>query len=63
MADGIGIRFEYQAEIPEVTQRSSDPGSLGVATLNSVVRESESSAFAWIEFPESSDALEKQMGL
>jgi uncharacterized peroxidase-related enzyme len=57
MADGIGIRFEYQTEIPEVTQRSSDPGSLGVATLNSVVRKSESSAFAWIGFPESSDAL------
>ena len=27
MADGIGIRFEYQTEIPEVTQRSSDPRS------------------------------------
>ena len=27
MADGIGIRFEYQTEIPEVAQRLSDSGS------------------------------------
>ena len=64
MADGIGIRFEYQTEIPEVAQRSSDPGSLGVATLNPAVPESESSGFAWIGFPESNNATRmKQMGL
>lgn len=56
MADGIGIRFEYQTEIPEVVQRSSNPNSPGVATRDRVLREPESSGFAWIGFPESSDA-------
>jgi len=57
MADGIGIRFEYQTEIPEVAQRPSDSGSLGVAPLDPTVAESESSGLAWIGFPESSNAL------
>ena len=56
MADGIGIRFEYQTEIPEVAQCSSNPKLPGVATQDRALREPESSGFAWIGFPESSDA-------
>jgi uncharacterized peroxidase-related enzyme len=62
MADGIGIRFEYQTEIPEVAQRSSNPKLPGVATQDRALREPESSGFAWIGFPESSDAPNESDG-
>ena len=55
MADGIGIRFEYRTEIPEVVQRSSNPNSSGVATRDRPLREPESSGFAWIDFTESNN--------
>lgn len=55
MADGIGIRFEYRTEIPEVVQRSSNPNSSGVATRDRPLREPESSGFGWIDFTESNN--------
>jgi uncharacterized peroxidase-related enzyme len=57
MADGIGIRFEYQTEIPEAAQPSSGTGSVSVGTPHRAVSDSESSGFAWIRFPESDIAL------
>jgi alkylhydroperoxidase family enzyme len=57
MADGIGIRFEYQTEIPEAAQPSFGPGSVSVGTPHRAVPESESSGLTWIRFPESDIAL------
>ena len=62
MADGIGIRFEYQTEVPEVAQRSTDPESLGGATRDPVLPESESSGLAWIGFPASGDSRNETDG-
>ena len=62
MADGIGIRFEYQTEIPEVAQRPSDSSSLRVAPLNPTVPESESSGLSWIGFQESNNAFTEKDG-
>ncbi|HTG72204.1 MAG TPA: hypothetical protein VMB70_00455 [Terriglobia bacterium] len=62
MADGIGIRFEYQTEIPEVAQRRSDSGSPGPASLDPTVRESESSGLAWIGFQESNNVVAETDG-
>jgi uncharacterized peroxidase-related enzyme len=62
MADGIGIRFEYQTEVPEVASRPSNPGSPGAATHNPALPESESSGFGWIGFPDSNNLLTETDG-
>jgi len=62
MADGIGIRFEYQTEIPEVAQPRSDSGSPGLASLDPTVRGSESSGLAWIGFQESNNVVAETDG-
>jgi alkylhydroperoxidase family enzyme len=51
MADGIGIRFEYQSEVPESNPLPSGPLSQALQNFSSGL-EPPSRALAWIAFPE-----------
>jgi uncharacterized peroxidase-related enzyme len=59
MADGIGIRFEYQTEVPERNTFPSNTKSSSVAATHP--NRSESSS-CWIAFPESSQPLKQSTG-
>jgi uncharacterized peroxidase-related enzyme len=62
MADGIGIRFEYQTEIPEVGHGSSNRGALAVAAPNPTLPDSVPTGRAWIAFTESNNPLNETDG-
>ena len=51
MADGIGIRFEYETQIPAVSETVPKPGSLEIAVPR--LTDAGGAASAWIAFPES----------
>jgi len=55
MADGIGIRFEYQTEVPGSSSPSSEPQSAKVVVIDSDLPQSSHKRLAWIEFPESNE--------
>jgi alkylhydroperoxidase family enzyme len=63
MADGIGIRFEYQTEIPEVAHGSSDRGALAVAAPDPTLHESPPTDRPWIDFTESNSPPNETDGL
>ncbi|HEU0006326.1 MAG TPA: hypothetical protein VFS12_10085, partial [Terriglobia bacterium] len=48
MADGIGIRFEYQTEVPERNFPSSEPESPRVRVSDADVSVSSPNGWAWI---------------
>ena len=62
MADGIGIRFEYQTKIPEVGHGSSNRGALAVAAPNPTLPDSVPTGRAWIAFTESNNPLNETDG-
>ena len=55
MADGIGIRFEYETEIPEVACQATTRRSIEVPTPSPTPAETVSTGLPWIAFPTSSD--------
>jgi uncharacterized peroxidase-related enzyme len=57
MADGVGIRLEYQTEVPERSSPSFEPESARVVMTYSDLPESAPSGLAWITFPESNEPL------
>ncbi|MGH9428801.1 MAG: carboxymuconolactone decarboxylase family protein, partial [Terriglobia bacterium] len=62
MADGIGIRFEYQTEVPEPNSACSKPESPRVVMTDSDLPESSPTGLAWIEFPEPNAPLAESEG-
>ena len=62
MADGIGIRFEYQTEVPERNSPSSEPESTRVVMTDSDLPESSPGGLAWITFPESNEPITEAEG-
>ena len=62
MADGIGIRFEYQTEVPERNSPRSEPESPRVVMTDSDLSDSSPSSLAWITFQESNEPLTEAEG-
>ncbi|MCI0628141.1 MAG: hypothetical protein L0387_41905 [Acidobacteria bacterium] len=56
MADGIGIQFEYQTEVPAFTVPSAAKSSLAVATVLAALPK-DGPGWAWIVSPESSEFI------
>jgi uncharacterized peroxidase-related enzyme len=48
MADGIGIRFEYDTEIPEASIQSSKPGYVEVTLQDAALTRADATCVAWI---------------
>jgi uncharacterized peroxidase-related enzyme len=62
MADGIGIRFEYQTEIPASSSPSPEPESARFVVIDSDLPESSHKRLAWIELPESNEPPTRSEG-
>jgi len=60
MADGIGIRFEYQTEVPE---RSASPSNTKWPRVDVTHPNRSESSSCWIAFPESSQPITQSAGL
>ena len=62
MADGIGIRFEYQTDVPERNFPRSEPESPRVRVSEADLSVSSPSGLAWIKFPEPDAPLRESEG-